>query len=98
MDKTTDMGEMLAQAAELLDQLSDSEYKTQFASVQTLLQENIALIKRVGDRMQSVEQSKQKGASAPLELDENAALLVKLNANIEKVVDIYRKVSAADAK
>ena len=88
------VAELLSQSTDLLDQLSDSEYKTQFVSVQTLLQENVTLIKQVEERQQSAEVANSTNGD---EQDETARLLTRLNGNIMQIVEIYRKVSSVDS-
>ena len=88
------VAELLSQSTDLLDQLSDSEYKTQFVSVQTLLQENVTLIKQVEERQQSAEQANSPNDD---EQEETARLLTRLNGNIMQIVEIYRKVSSVDS-
>ena len=88
------VAELLSQSTDLLDQLSDSEYKTQFVSVQTLLQENVTLIKQVEERQQSAEQADSPNDD---EQEETARLLTRLNGNIMQIVEIYRKVSSVDS-
>ena len=88
------VAELLSQSTDLLDQLSDSEYKTQFVSVQTLLQENVTLIKQVEERQQRAEQANSPNDD---EQEETARLLTRLNGNIMQIVEIYRKVSSVDS-